>query len=538
MNSKTHKDFKMKNKNTVTGNRILPLISAALIAFTVADAQEYKFDFGDGPVASGYTGITSKTKYTDALGYGIVQGNVSAVDRQWDDELTTDFLTTKDELFFAVALPQGNYEVTVIFGDGEQESETTVKAENRRLIFDRVTTAGGVFVRKTATIRRMETKSVDGSVTMSIKDREKAYLTWDKVLTLRFSGKAPAIAGVEIKKKDDATTLWLCGNSTVVDQLTAPWSTWGQMIPHLFNSSVAIANYAESGLTSGGFLSMKRLNKILAEVKKGDYVFVEFGHNDQKNATDVKNYPANLKSYADQIKGKGATPVFVIPTARQGDNDPKTSIGGLAQTMRETAQKLGVTFIDVNQMVIDLNKALGSNAKQLYMYTANDKTHFCEYGGYEVARSMMKGIEEKIPALKSGFAEDYVTFNPAKPDPLNVLELKKTPITEGGLIPASSSSAEVSSSSAESPSSSSFAEESSSSEGSAGIGVSAPAPQQAWSVSQVNGGLEFFAKNENVKVYLFDLNGNLLKAHNMNAGERWKVRATGTRTIYKVTQQK
>jgi lysophospholipase L1-like esterase len=503
------------------------LFSVLLSAFAAAGAQEYKFDFGDGPVAKGYIGIKSKTKYSDALGYGIVQGNVSAVDRQWDDELTTDFLTTSDELFFAVALPQGNYEVTVIFGDGEQESETTVKAENRRLIFDRVTTAAGVFIRRSATIRRMETKSTDGSVTMSIKDREKDYLTWDKVLTLRFSGRAPAIAGVEIKKKDDATTLWLCGNSTVVDQLTAPWSTWGQMIPHLFNSSVAVANYAESGLTSGGFLSMKRLSKILAEVKKGDYVFVEFGHNDQKNATDVKNYPANLKSYADQIKGKGAIPIFVIPTARQGDNDPRTSIGGLAQVMRETAQKLGVTFIDINQMVIDLNKALGADAKQLYMYTANDKTHFCEYGGYEVARCMMKGIAEKIPALKGGFAEDYTTFNPAKPDPVNILTLAKATITEGGLIQMSSSATEPQLSSAAAYGSSSSAE-------ATGIGAGTEATQGAWSVSQLNRHFEFFANGGNIKVYLFDLNGNLLMTHSLNAGEKWSAPVTRQRITYKV----
>ena len=257
---------------------------AVLGAFAWADATEnYKFDFGEGPVAAGYTQVKANTKYSDSQGYGFESGTVSSVDRLWDDDLTTDFLTAKGDMVFSVALPQGNYEVTFILGDGENESETTVWAENRKLMLDRITLAGGVFSRQTVSLRRMETRSMDGSVTMSIKDREKDYRTWDKKLTFIISGKAPAVAGIEIKRNDNVTTLWLCGNSTVVDQIMAPWAGWGQMAPGFFKSSLAIANYAESGLTASGFYSMKRLAKILAEVKKGDFVTVQFAHNVQKN---------------------------------------------------------------------------------------------------------------------------------------------------------------------------------------------------------------------------------------------------------------
>lgn len=428
---------------------------ALLGAFTLVDAAEnYKFDFGEGPVAAGYTQVKANTKYSDSQGYGFESGTVSSVDRLWDDDLTTDFLTAKGDMVFSVALPQGNYEVTFILGDGENESETTVWAENRKLMLDRVTLAGGVFSRQTVSLRRMETRSMDGSVTMSIKDREKDYRTWDKKLTFVISGKAPAVAGIEIKRNDNVTTLWLCGNSTVVDQITAPWAGWGQMAPGFFKSSLAIANYAESGLTASGFYSMKRLAKILSEVKKGDFVTVQFAHNDQKNQNDVNNYEATLTKYANEIKAKGATPLFVTSTARQNETDPKTAVGGLPERMRALGKKLGVTVLDLNQHSITLGKALGGNKEKMYMYTASDKTHFCEYGAYELARANIEEIKAKVPELAKHLRDDHEAFNSSMPDPLDILTRAKTPITDGGLIqvepesssfeePESSSSAEI-----------------------------------------------------------------------------------------------
>lgn len=466
-------DYKteIKGYDTLIKTATMVTVATLLAAFSIADAAEnYKFDFGEGPVAAGYTQVKANTKYSDSQGYGFESGTVSSVDRLWDDDLTTDFLTAKGDMVFSVALPQGNYEVTFILGDGENESETTVWAENRKLMLDRITLAGGVFSRQTVSLRRMETRSMDGSVTMNIKDREKDYHTWDKKLTFVISGKAPAVAGIEIKRNDNVTTLWLCGNSTVVDQITAPWAGWGQMAPGFFKSSLAIANYAESGLTASGFYSMKRLAKILSEVKKGDFVTVQFAHNDQKNQNDVNNYEATLTKYANEIKAKGATPLFVTSTARQNETDPKTAVGGLPERMRALGKKLGVIVLDLNQHSITLGKALGGNKEKMYMYTASDKTHFCEYGAYELARANIEEIKAKVPELAKHLRDDHEAFDSSKPDPLDILTRAKTPITEGGLIqiePESSSSEEPeSSSSAEiaGPESSSAAEGTSSGE--------------------------------------------------------------------------
>jgi lysophospholipase L1-like esterase len=399
---------------------------AAISCIGLAGAQtSFKFDFGpaNSAVAAGFVRVAPTTLYSSSSGFGFEKSGVACQDKG-GEALTGDFCTMSGEFMFSVKVPQGNYTLTVHLGDPSGTSETTVEVENQRLLFDRVTTASGQLVSKTITVNRREARSIDGSVTMSLKDRELGYYTWDEKLTLRFAGRKPAVAAVELVKKDDAVTWFLCGNSTVVDQMDNGWAAWGQYIPHFFKPGVSIANYAESGLTAGGFLSMRRLTKLLADSKPGDYVAVEFGHNDQKNAGDVNAYPNNLKTFADQIKAKGCTPVFVTPTAREGDNNPKTSIGGLAEVMRNQAKNLGVALIDLNQMSIQMMQAYGAaDAGKLY----KDGTHFTEIGGYELARCVAKGIKELDNTLTPFLSTDRPVFDPAKPDPVNYLTLERDP---------------------------------------------------------------------------------------------------------------
>jgi lysophospholipase L1-like esterase len=408
--------IRTESKATI-GRAALVWTGIAVIGLGSAGAQSYKYDFGAAGAGApaGYTAVNPSQLYSAAAGFGFEKSGVTCQDRG-GDALTGDFCTMNGEFMFSVKIPQGNYNLTVYFGDPNGTSETTVKAENRRFLFDRVTTASGQLSTRTITVNRREARSIDGTVTMTLKDRELTYYTWDDKLTLRFSGRKPAVAGLELTKVDNAITWYLCGNSTVVDQLDDGWAAWGH-IPFFFKPGVSIANYAESGLTAPGFLSMKRLTKILTEAKPGDFVAVEFGHNDQKNAGDVSGYPNNLKSYADQIKAKGCIPIFVAPTAREGDANPKTSIGGLAEVMRNQAKALNVSIIDLNAMVIQLMQAYGTaNAHKCYM----DGTHFTEIGGYELARCVAKGVKE-LNNTMTPFLSDGPVFDPAKPDPIDYL---------------------------------------------------------------------------------------------------------------------
>src|SRR5262249_42863518 len=111
-----------------------------------ADQTRYQLDFGSGKVAPGFLPVLPESIYNQELGYGFEPGaTISAVDRGGDDPLRGDFCTSDRPFSFSVALPEGNYRVTVTLGDRAGESTTTVKAELRRLMLERVRTAPGEF---------------------------------------------------------------------------------------------------------------------------------------------------------------------------------------------------------------------------------------------------------------------------------------------------------------------------------------------------------------------------------------------------------
>jgi lysophospholipase L1-like esterase len=119
---------------------------------------------------------------------------------------------------------------------------------------------------------------------IGLKGDEKSKRNWDGKLSLTFSGTHPAVSSIEIRPAPDATTVYLAGDSTVTDQEDEPWAAWGQILPAFFRPGVAIANHAQSGESLASFTSERRWEKILDTLRAGDYVFIQFAHNDQKAA--------------------------------------------------------------------------------------------------------------------------------------------------------------------------------------------------------------------------------------------------------------
>lgn len=187
---------------------------------------------------------------------------------------------TAEPFYFSVAVPDGNYRVRVELG-GVKNGNTTVRAEGRRLMMDNILTPKKKDTQVVEFVVNKRSTLIEGDKRVKIKDREKEYLTWDEKLTLEFNGPQPAVRSIHIEPAD-VPTIYLCGNSTVVDQANEPWASWGQLITRWFGPEVAVSNHAESGLTARTFIGSYRLDKILQTLKKGDYVFVEFGHNDEK----------------------------------------------------------------------------------------------------------------------------------------------------------------------------------------------------------------------------------------------------------------
>ena len=360
--------------------------------------------------------------------------------------------TSDQPFFFSVAVPDGNYKVTVTLGSKKRAAKTVVRAECRRLFVEEVATKKGKYATYSFVVNKRSPR-IDDNMEVKIKEREKAYLHWDDSLTLEFNGAAPAVKQIVIEPDTTAMTVFLCGNSTVVDQSDEPWASWGQMIPRWFDEQVAISNHAESGLTARTFLGSNRLDKILSMMRPGDYVLCEFGHNDEKEKRPGDgawyHYVYNLKIFIDRVREKGGHVVFLTPTARRRFDDTHTKMvdthGDFPAAMRAVAQREQVPLIELNGMTTDFFETLGfeNSKKALVHYPANtfvgqdkdlaDNTHFNPYGAYEVAKMVVMGMKQfHLPMLK-GLRSDWADFDPKHPDdfdswhwyPAPTIEVKK-----------------------------------------------------------------------------------------------------------------
>ena len=290
----------------------------------------------------------------------------------------------------SLAVPDGNYRVTVTIGSKKKAAQTVVRAESRRHYSDLIATKKG----KTETVTFVVNKHnpvISSDRRVKLKPREVGYKNWDDSLNLSFCGPAPAVQRIQVEPADDVTTVFLCGNSTVVDQEDEPWASWGQMITRWFGPEVAI-------------LAQLRLDKILSQLKKGDYVIVEFGHNDEKEkkAGDGAwySYTRNLKIFIDRVREAGGNIIFCTPTARRFFNDDHTSIrnthGDYPDAMKAVAAREQVPVIDLTRMSTIFYEALGEEGskKSLVHYPANtfagqdkplaDNTHFNPFGAWEI----------------------------------------------------------------------------------------------------------------------------------------------------------
>jgi lysophospholipase L1-like esterase len=411
---------------------VLAIAVFAGAAFPVeAGEKVWKFTFGPGKAAPGYTEVPPTLAYVKERGYGFDLGSkVTAVDRGGDDPLRAGFCTADKPFFFSVAVPEGNYNVTVTLGDLKGESTTTVKAESRRLMVERAHTAAGRFETRTFTVN-VRTPKIAGGGQVKLKDRERDVLHWDDKLTLEFNDARPCLCALEITRADDAVTVYLAGDSTVTDQPREPWNSWGQMLPRFFKAGVAVANHAESGEALRSFTGAKRLDKILSTMKEGDYLFIQFGHNDQKErgagVGAFTTYKADLKRFVAEARKHGGIPVLVTPVSRRtfgADGKVTNSLGDYPEAVRQVASEEKVALIDLNVMSAKFYEALGpDNSKKAFV----DNTHPNNYGSYELARCIVEGIRQNKLSLVKFLADDAKAFDPAKPDPVAEFKVPASP---------------------------------------------------------------------------------------------------------------
>ena len=346
------------------------LLSAPVSA---ASSTSWKFDFGSGPVQSGYTQVLPSTVYNTTAGYGFAStSGLSAVNRGAPDSLRGDYITGSAAFKFSANVPTGNYNVTVISGDNTGTSDTSFKSEIERIVAQQVKTATGQFSTYTFTV----------------------HVKSDGVLDLTFYGSAPKVNAVEIQQTTTAITLFIAGDSTVCDQNNIPFAGWGQEFTAYLKQGVAVANFADSGESSTSFWNGFYVPNIQNKIKAGDYLFIQFGHNDEKALT-LAQYKAGLKRYVDDAKAKGAKPILITPLERNiwSGGTLGHSHGQFPATMQQLATETGTPCIDLTTKSWNLYNSMGQTASAT-LFVSGDRTHTNEIGAVRVAGLVRDGVRE------------------------------------------------------------------------------------------------------------------------------------------------
>ena len=338
----------------------------------------------------------------------------------------------------SVALPEGNYNVTVTLGHPDRESVTSIFSESRRLMLANVRVPAGKSVQRTFTVN-IRTHRIPGGGEVKLKERERDYLHWDGKLTLQFAGPAPAVRGVEIAPAENTVTVYLVGDSTVTDQPREPYNSWGQMLPRFFKAGVAVANHAESGESLRSSLGARRIDKVMSSIKPGDYLFIQFGHNDQKDkspgAGAFTTYADSLTRLVTEARKREALPVLITPVSRRSFGDEGkivSNLGDFPDAVRKVAAGQKVPLIDLNAMSRAFYEAMGPE-KSRRAFAPNDNTHHNNYGSYHLARCVVEGIRQQNLDLVRLLVEDLPPFDPSKLDPSNPFDPNAVPPRPGEL---------------------------------------------------------------------------------------------------------
>ncbi|RXP46879.1 rhamnogalacturonan acetylesterase [Lutibacter sp. HS1-25] len=213
-------------------------------------------------------------------------------------------------------------------------------------------------------------------------------------------------------------TVYTIGDSTMANKPNPeenPERGWGQILPNFFTNNVVIDNRAVNGRSTRSFITEKRWDSVLKTLKKKDYVFIQFGHNDQKE-NDPKRYTnphtayrQNLIKFIKEAREKGATPILFSSTVRRNFNEFGTLVdthGAYPAEVRLVAQQYNVPFIDLQYLTEQLEESYGvEGSKKLHLHFEpgeisyykdgnHDDTHLSELGATEVSKLVIQELKK------------------------------------------------------------------------------------------------------------------------------------------------
>lgn len=215
----------------------------------------------------------------------------------------------------------------------------------------------------------------------------------------------------------------MIGNSTMSDKVFKdgnPEKGWGQVFPLYFKEGVKIENNAMNGRSTKSFIDEGRWENVLKEIVPGDYVIIEFGHNDAKKEDVTRyaeantDYRKNLERFVVETLSKGGIPVLATPIVRRRFDDKGNFYdvhGDYPNVVREVAMNKNIVLLNLHKKSEELVKHLGKEkSKQLFLHIQpgeynslpdglEDNTHLSSYGAFRICDLAITEIKDKIKNL-------------------------------------------------------------------------------------------------------------------------------------------
>ncbi|WP_054940624.1 GDSL-type esterase/lipase family protein [Paenibacillus ihuae] len=367
---------------------MLTVARDSLTSEPVGEISEYKFDFGSGSAAEGYLKVDAKRAYVEGNGYGFADtALLEDENRETGDNLKEDF-TRVYGTSFRVEMEPANYRVTLTIGDSQESTNTGVVVEQMPKL-SVTTLPAGQFTEVTYDIALI-----------------------DGVFDFTFPGSTPKINAMKIERLPGSgaggkPVLYLASDSTVANYAESyrPQTGWGETLGGYFDlDKISIDNRAVSGLSSKTFLVGGYLNDILLDIHEGDYLFMQWSHNDSTPSRPERyltpeQFKVYLKDYINGTVQRGATPVLVTPVNRRDFTGEilNKSFPEYVQAMKETAQETGTLLIDLNQASWEVFQELGpEGTKSIFMWvgTTEDNTHLQKNGAVKVSELVARLVQE------------------------------------------------------------------------------------------------------------------------------------------------
>jgi len=221
--------------------------------------------------------------------------------------------------------------------------------------------------------------------------------------------------------KQERKTVWMMGDSTMAIKDTAkfPETGWGMPFATLFHANISVKNEAQNGRSTRSFINEGRWEEIYRQLAAGDYLLIQFGHNDEKVnkpkvGTSLAEYKRNLSLFVTKALEKKAHPILLTPIARRAFENGKLveTHQGYPNAMRSVADSLQVPLIDLTQKTNDLLAKLGEEkSKKLFLHVkpghqnypkgVEDNTHLNPQGALTIAKLAANGIRELKLELKN-----------------------------------------------------------------------------------------------------------------------------------------